>query len=91
MNVREQLLLYRHLVKQNSRKRIEDVFSDSSYNGLFVGQVVTMFGDVIRSIDPIDYECECTYFDMFDLGGDTIMGTKDGKGYYRAKIGGVWY
>ena len=125
----------------------EDViFSDSSYNGLFVGQVVTMFGDrnvttdyeallsyivaaeneagdviylevyfgpsgpaiggsagenydkaakeleaVIRSIEPIDYECECTYFDLFPFGGGTVMGTKDGKGYYRTEIGGGWY
>lgn len=125
----------------------EDViFSDTGYNGLFVGQVVTMFGDenvtgdheallsyvvaaedasgeviylevyfgpsgpaiggsagenydkaaeelekVIRSIEPMDYECECTYFDLIDIGGGTIMGTKDGKGYYRMEIDGVWY
>ena len=46
---------------------------------------------VIRSIEPIDYECECTYFDMFSFGDGTIMGTKDGKGYYRTEIGGGWY
>ncbi len=125
----------------------EDViFSDTGYNGLFVGQVVTMFGDenvtgdheallsyvvaaedasgeviylevyfgpsgpaiggsagenydkaaeelenVIRSIEPMDYECECTYYDFIDIGGGTILGTKDGKGYYRMEIGGVWY
>lgn len=125
----------------------EDViFSDTGYNGLFVGQVVTMFGDrnvtndheallsyivaaeneagdviylevyfgpsgpaiggsegenyakaaeeleaVICSIEPIDYECECTYFDLFPFGGGTVMGTKDGKGYYRTEIGGFWY
>lgn len=134
------------LSRYKIRSVYEDVFFDSSYNGLFVGQVVTMFGDenvtndheallsyvvaaedeagdviylevyfgpsgpaiggsegenydkaaeelenVIRSIEPIDYECECIYFDMCDLGGDTIMGTKDGKGYYRVEIGGVWY
>jgi len=125
----------------------EDVIDfDNGFHGLFVGQVVTMFGDrnvtkdheallsyvvaaedeageviylevyfgpsgpaiggsegenydkaakeledVIRNIEPIDYECECIYYDMCDLGGDTIMGTKDGKGYYRVEIGGVWY
>ena len=125
----------------------EDVIDfDNGFHGLFVGQVVTMFGDrnvtkdheallsyvvaaedgageviylevyygpsgpaiggsegenyakaaeelenVIRSIEPIDYECECTYFDLFPFGGGTVMGTKDGKGYYRAEIGGVWY
>ena len=125
----------------------EDViFSDTGYNGLFVGQVVTMFGDrnvtnnyeallsyivaaedevgdviylevyfgpsgpaiggsagenydkaaeeletVIRSIEPIDYECKCTYFDLFPFGGGTVMGTKDGKGYYRTEMGGDWY
>ena len=134
------------LSRYKIRSVYEDVFFDSSYNGLFVGQVVTMFGDenvtndheallsyvvaaedeagdviylevyfgpsgpaiggsagenyakaaeeleaVIRSIEPIDYECECIYYDMFDLGGGTIMGTKDGKGYYRAEIGGFWY
>lgn len=134
------------LSRYKIRSVYEDVFFDSSYNGLFVGQVVTMFGDenvtnnheallsyvvaaedeagdviylevyfgpsgpaiggsegenydkaaeelenVIRSIEPIDYECECIYFDMCDLGGGTIMGTKDGKGYYRVEIGGVWY
>lgn len=134
------------LSRYKIRSVYEDVFLDSSYNGLFVGQVVTMFGDrnvtkdheallsyvvaaedeageviylevyfgpsgpaiggsagenyakaaeelenVIRSIEPIDYECECTYFDLFPFGGSTIMGTKDGKGYYRAEIGGVWY
>lgn len=134
------------LSRYRIRSVYEDViFSDSSYNGLFVGQVVTMFGDrnvtkdheallsyivaaedasgeviylevyygpsgpaiggsagenydkaaeelenVIRSIEPIDYECECMYFELFPFGG-TIMGTKDGKGYYRAEIGGVWY
>lgn len=134
------------LSRYKIRSVYEEVFFDSSYNGLFVGQVVTMFGDenvtndheallsyvvaaedeageviylevyfgpsgpaiggsegenyakaaeeleaVIRSIEPIDYECECIYYDMFDLGGGTVMGTKDGKGYYRAEIGGVWY
>ncbi len=134
------------LSRYKIRSVYEDVFLDSSYNGLFVGQVVTMFGDenvtndheallsyvvaaeneageviylevyfgpsgpaiggsagenydkaaeelenVIRRIEPIDYECECTYFDLIDIGGGTIMGTKDGKGYYRAEIGGVWY
>lgn len=134
-----------------SRYKIRGVYEDiidldSGINGLFVGQVVTMFGDrnvtndheallsyivaaedeagtviylevyfgpsgpaiggsagenyakaaeeleaVIRSIEPIDYECECTYFDLFPFGGGAVMGTKDGKGYYRAEIGGFWY
>ena len=134
------------LSRYKIRSVYEDVFLDSSYNGLFVGQVVTMFGDrnvtndheallsyvvaaedeageviylevyfgpsgpaiggsegenydkaakeledVIRNIEPIDYECECIYYDMCDLGGDTIMGTKDGKGFYQVNIDGVWY
>lgn len=134
------------LSRYKIRSMYEDVFFDSSYNGLFVGQVVTMFGDenvtndheallsyivaaedeagdviylevyfgpsgpaiggsagenyakaaeelesVIRGIEPIDYECECTYFDLIDIGGGTIMGTKNGKGYYRMEIGGGWY
>ena len=135
------------LLRYKIRGVYEDViYSDSGINGLFVGQVVTMFGDrnvtndyeallsyivaaedeagdviylevyfgpsgpaiggsagdnyakaaeeletVIRSIEPIDYECECTYFDLFPFGGGTVMGTKDGKGYYRTEIGGDWY
>ena len=135
------------LPRYKIRSVYEDViFIDSGYNGLFVGQVVTMFGDrnvtnnheallsyivaaedeageviylevyfgpsgpaiggsdgenydkaaeeleeVIRNIEPIDYECECTYFDLFPFGGGTVMGTKDGKGYYRTEIGGDWY
>jgi len=134
------------LSRYKIRSVYEDVFLDSSYNGLFVGQVVTMFGDenvtndheallsyivaaedeagdviylevyfgpsgpaiggsagenyakaaeelesVIRGIEPIDYECECTYFDLIDIGGGAIMGTKNGKGYYRMEIGGGWY
>ena len=135
------------LLRYKIRGVYEDViFSDTGYNGLFVGQVVTMFGDrnvtnnyeallsyivaaedeagdviylevyfgpsgpaiggsagenydkaaeeleaVIRSIEPIDYECECIYFDLFPFGGGTVMGTKDGKGYYRTEMGGDWY
>lgn len=135
------------LLRYKIRGVYEDViFSDTGYNGLFVGQVVTMFGDenvtndheallsyivaaedeagdviylevyfgpsgpaiggsagenyakaaeelesVIRGIEPIDYECECTYFDLIDIGGGAIMGTKNGKGYYRMEIGGGWY
>lgn len=135
------------LSRYKIRSVYEDViYLDSGINGLFVGQVVTMFGDrnvtndheallsyvvaaedasgeviylevyfgpsgpaiggsagenydraakeledVIRSIEPIDYECECIYFDLFPFGGGTVMGTKAGKGYYRAEIDGVWY
>lgn len=134
------------LARYKIRSVYEEAMFDNGFNGLFVGQVVTMFGDenvtgdyeallsyivaaedasgeviylevyfgpsgpaiggsagenydkaaeelekVIRSIEPMDYECECTYFDLIDIGGGTIMGTKDGKGYYRMEIDGVWY
>lgn len=134
------------LARYKIRSVYEEAMFDNVFNGLFVGQVVTMFGDenvtgdheallsyivaaedatgeviylevyfgpsgpaiggsagenydkaaeelekVIRSIEPIDYECECTYFDLIDIGGGTILGTKDGKGYYRMEIDGVWY
>ena len=134
------------LARYKIRSIYEEAMFDNGFNGLFVGQVVTMFGDenvtgdheallsyivaaedssgeviylevyfgpsgpaiggsagenydkaaeelekVIRSIEPIDYECECTYFDLIDIGGGTILGTKDGKGYYRMEIDGVWY
>lgn len=135
-----------------ARYKIHSVYEglieyDNGYHGLFVGQVVTMFGDenvtidheallsyvvaaedasgeviylevyygpsgpsiggsegenytqaakeledIIRSIKPMDYECECIYFDTIDIGGGrTRMGTKDGKGFYQAYIDGVWY
>ena len=134
------------LARYKIRSVYEEAMFDNGFNGLFVGQVVTMFGDenvtgdyeallsyivaaedasgeviylevyfgpsgpaiggsagenydkaaeelekVIRSIEPMDYECECTYYDLIDIGGGTIMGTKDGKGYYRMEIDGVWY
>lgn len=134
------------LARYKIRSVYEEAMFDNSFNGLFVGQVVTMFGDenvtgdyeallsyivaaedasgeviylevyfgpsgpaiggsagenyakaaeelenVICSIEPIDYECECTYFDLIDIGGGTIMGTKDGKGFYQVNIDGVWY